>query len=260
MPPQPKENYNNLKINNLKLKNRLMNLFFFKKKSPSDAVSSKLSTKFPQSSSVHFSKSFPLKQLEIDGVRVDYEDNSNSLKKHLSAQDQKRFQDLLHEAQIYPQKVYREVIAWQKTAPMIPELDNLLTYLHLQHKQTKLAEALIKESYENYPDYLFAKINYADQALRKNNHAEIPRIFPSFSLQEIIKTRKHFHVSEFRGFMVLISRYYLKMKEKDLAKSYYQKAYLADPTHPSVVLLEKQLFAPNFLKRLFQKNTIRLLA
>ena len=249
-PSQKERKHNQLIISLLNKKNQLSHLFFFKKKSHSESSSSKLSTKFPQSST-HFSSSFPLKEQVIDHVIVTYENSAEALQKNLSLQDQKKFQELLHEAQIYPKKAYANVLSWQEKAPHIPELANLLTYLHLQHKQTKKAEALIEASFKNYPDYLFAKINYADQALRKNRPHLVEEIFPSLSLQEIMKPKKSLHVSEFRGLTILISHYYLQTKKKDQAKLYHQKAYLADPTHPSVILLEKHLFSEKILKKIF---------
>lgn len=200
-----------------------------------------------------FSKSFPLRHLEIAGVKVTYEDSPTSLAKHFSEVDQKRFQDLLHEALLYPKKAYQTALNWKKEVEPIQELDNLLTYLHLRNRQVKKAEILIQESYQKYPNYFFAKINYADQCLRKKQADQIPLIFHSFDLQKLFPERKAFHVSEFRGFMTLMSHYHLFLKDRISAEKFYQNAYEADPTHPSVIFLEKILRHQNFLKKFLHK-------
>jgi tetratricopeptide (TPR) repeat protein len=127
-----------------------------------------------------------------------------------------------------------------------PWIDNLLAYLHLQNKQQKKAEALIVSSYQKYPGYVFAKINYADQCLRQRKFKQIPLIFPSFELKTLYPHKKRFHVSEFRGLMIIASRYHALIGDRSHALLYYQKAYQADPSHPSLVLLEKELFSWRF--------------
>ena len=44
---------------------------------------------------------------------------------------------------------------------------NLLAYCYIQVKDLKAAEKVVEEAYTRFPDYLFAKINYADLLLRQ---------------------------------------------------------------------------------------------
>lgn len=200
-----------------------------------------------------FFSSSPIPSLEIDGFVITFEDTNDSLRKVFSTNEQKKFQDLLHEAQIYPKIAYPKALAWHAEVNDIKELDNLITYLHLQNKQETKAEDLILASFKKYPDYLFAKINYADQCLRKNKIDQIPLIFSSFDLKELFPKRKSFHVSEFRGFMMLATHYHLKIKQFDLAKHYYENARQADPLHPSVLRCESKFYKKNKLSDLFSK-------
>ncbi len=193
-----------------------------------------------------FSSSFPLKEIQIEETTVFYEDSLENLLPYFSKSEAKSFINLLHEVQIHPQKTHEEVLLLKQKHPnKNPLVDNLLTFSYLQNKKITEAEGLIVESYHNYPEYLFAKINYADQCLRKKKLSEISLIFPSFDLPLLLPKKTKFHVSEFRGFMILACRYHLKIRKKELAKKYYQNAYLADPTHPSLILLEKELFSKN---------------
>lgn len=204
-----------------------------------------------------FTSSFPISLLEIGGYKISYKDYKDSLNSIFSQNEQQKFQDLLHEAQIHPKKAYTKALQWQSEIENSKELDNLVTYLHLQNKQIEKAENLTYASFLKYPDYFFAKINYADQCLRKNKIDQIPLIFPSFNLKELFPKKEFFHVSEFRGFMLVACNYHLKIKKYELAKGYYENARLADPLHPSVLFLEKK-FSKNriihFLQKLY-KNT-----
>lgn len=201
----------------------------------------------------YFAPSFPISSLEIDGYKISYEDHKDSLNTVFSQKDQKKFQELLHEAQIHPKQAYAKALKWQSTVHNSKELDNLITYLHLQNKQLEKAENLTLASFQKYPDYLFAKINYADQCLRKNKIDEIPFIFPSFNLKELFPKRTYFHVSEFRGFMMFASHYHLKIKQPALARHYFENARLADPLHPSVLFLERKFCKKNILLQFFYK-------
>lgn len=188
----------------------------------------------------------------VDGIPVYYHPQEASLPSYLEKQKKQEFAALVEEAQMNPKKAYKSALEWEKDYAF-PQLDNLLTYLHLQNKKPKKAEGLIKSSYQKHPDYFFAKINYADQCLRKNKLKEIPLIFPTFNLKELFPEKSGFHVSEFRGFMVFISNYHLKTRNRFEAKRFYELATLADPIHPSVILLEKKLFKKNPLSRLANK-------
>jgi hypothetical protein len=206
--------------------------------------------------SSHFSNRFPLKEVQIESHIVFYEEDTDLLSSYFSPKEQQSFLDLLHWAQIEPQKAYEKALALEGSFSKNPLFDNLLTFLHLQNKQEKKAESLIQKSYQNYPDYFFAKLNYADQCLRKKKIEEIPFIFPCFDLHVLFPDKKKFHVSEFRGFMLFLSRYSLFLKDKESARRYYKNAYLADPSHPSLILLEAKLFSPSFKEKsllLFRK-------
>ena len=196
-----------------------------------------------------FISTFPLKEIQIEHITVSYEDSEENLLLYFSKTQAKQFIHFLHEAQIHPKKTYQEVLAWQKQISNNPLLDNLLTFLHLQNKEEKKAEELIIKSYHQYPNYLFAKINYADQCLRQKKLDQIPLIFPTFDLTSLFPKKTKFHVSEFRGFMIWACRYHLVIKKKSLAKNYCQNAYLADPSHPSVVLLEQKFFFKNYTRK-----------
>ena len=192
-----------------------------------------------------FTSHFPIKTLQIGKYTIFYENSEKNLLKYFSKEEAKLFAELVQNVQIYPKTFYQETLLWKEKHPNNPLVDNLLAFIYLQNKEKEKAEKLIEESYKKYPDYLFAKINYADQCLRYKKLDLIPFIFPSFDLSALFPEKSKFHVSEFRGYMTLMSRYHLLLKDKKTARLYYQYAYQADPSHPSLIFLEKQLVQKN---------------
>ena len=196
-----------------------------------------------------FVEQFPLDHLVIDQIEVSFRPVHDSLSQRLSRENVVVYSQLLEEVQVSPKTAFKKVLDFKQAHPNVPEVDNLLTYLYLQKRQNPKAERLIEESFQKYPDYFFAKLNFADQCLRKKQFAKIETIFPGLDLKKLYPNRKSYHVSEFRGFMTLMSHYHLAIGRRPEAEYFYKKAYLADPAHVSVMLLEKKLFKKPFFKK-----------
>lgn len=195
--------------------------------------------------------------IEIGPYLISYEEDTSCLSPHLNSVEIKQFQDLLIKAKEKPKESYKAALEWQKKHPNIAALDNLITYLHLRNGKIDLAEKAILQSYLSYPNYLFAKINYADQCIRKNKLSEISQIFPSFDLHTLFPKKSFFHAVEFRGFMMVAASYYFKKKDLAQTKKYLELAAMADPYHPSVLFLQKKLSKKKFFS-VFLDKIVRL--
>lgn len=191
---------------------------------------------------------------EGKSYRISFDSMPEELKKKLSEQELKRYLELLQVCQQKPKAVYKEVQAFCEKHAEVAEVANLLTFAHIQNHKIFEAETLIKETYHRHPDYLFAKINYADQCIRKKKLDKVAEIFETFDLQTLCPDREVFHTSEFRGFMIMMAYYRIAKKEKELALPYFQMARQIEPSHPSVLHLEKKLFRKSLLERLFAKR------
>ncbi len=198
---------------------------FLKKRAP---ISQQLSTSFPQ-------------LIQIADCMVSLKPMPEFLAEKLNPKDLKEYIYLLEQAQFYPHRHFDEILQFQKRHPDLPEAANLLAFVYIQKKEIQKAEDLICENYEKFPHYLFAKINYADQLLRKKMVDKIPEIFPGFNLKKLYPERKLFHYTEFRGFMVTLGFYHLALKNRKAAKSCLSNAKKVDPDHSSIKLLEKKL-------------------
>lgn len=155
----------------------------------------------------------------------------------LHAETPKQYATIYELAQSKPEEALKKLENLQG-----PESGNLKAYVLLKMKKAAEAEKAIEANFQNYPDNLSAKINYADLCLRKKRWKEIEAVFPSADLSHLYPDQENFSVSEFRGFMVFMGLYHLKLRKYKLAEQFYVLAVKADPLHPSVVQLEKKIF------------------
>ncbi|MDN3509087.1 MAG: hypothetical protein P0S93_03600, partial [Candidatus Neptunochlamydia sp.] len=139
---------------------------------------------------------------------VTWKQDLSHLENSLSKEDLETFLKLYALATENPRKARKDLETFKEKHPTHPEVLNLLTYLYLSCRKTRKADRLIEENYAKNPDYLFAKINFADLCLRRRKPQKIPDIFnKKLNLRELYPNKKIFHASEFRGFMVLMGFY-----------------------------------------------------
>jgi len=176
------------------------------------------------------------------------------IKKSFPPHDLEIFLSLYALAQTHPKKAKKEGESFFRKYPTHPKVLNLLTFILLSLKKIRQAQDLIEKNYEYNPDYLFAKINYADQCIQAKKTEKVPEIFDGkFSLKELYPEKKVFHISEFRGFMMMMGFYHLAIGEREKAIFYHEIIYRIDPHHPSTKTLQKKIYFRPFYKRFCAK-------
>lgn len=160
------------------------------------------------------------------------------------------------EAKKSPKKTLKKLLGKKEEYVGFDSFNHLLTYLYIRTKQIKKAEALIEAIYRKDPLHLIARINFADQCLRKNKVEEIPLIFKGiYDLRDLYPQRKAFTYTEYRSFMTLMGFYHLAIGNKEFATCYHALAHQIDSHHPAVQLLGKKLYHIPLLKRLWRRFT-----
>ena len=184
---------------------------------------------------------------------VSFEPMPDILGKKLGKEVLQTYLQLLEKVQTQPRKYYQEIKTFCSKYPDSSEVVNLLTFAHLQNKNLLEAEKLIEETYWKYPHYLFARINYADQCIRKKKLSEINKIFPLFDLKILYPEKKIFHISELRGYWILMAHYHQALKNREKALDYYETVCKIDPYHSATLHLKKKLIQISFTHRFFLK-------
>ena len=165
------------------------------------------------------------------------------LKQSLLPEDVPLFLSIYEKALGSPKKAKKEGELFLEKYPVHPVVLNLLSFIYISLKKVKKAKKLIECNYELNPENIFAKINYAHHCLDKKKFEKIPEIFQGkFSLQDLYPERKTFHISEFRGFVLLMGYYFLSIDKRALAIHYHYLAKRLDKNHPSTLLLQKKIY------------------
>ncbi len=197
-------------------------------------------------------------QNELRVVRiVEYEITSEPIQdrryKRLPRHVKDAFERLHHEAQRHPHQTIPELLDWIEKYPNMPMLYNYLSVAYSWAGQPEKAEEVVEENYRRNPDYLFARLNYAESCLSRGDYDKIAKIFEhKFDLKLLYPKRKRFHVSEVANFMGLVGIYFFETEERDLAKQYFDILKKVAPEFPMTKLLHRKLH-PNLFGRMFRR-------
>ncbi|MCH9632478.1 MAG: hypothetical protein S4CHLAM6_08140 [Chlamydiae bacterium] len=194
-----------------------------------------------------------LNKTSFPKICITYDRIADRLTQVFSPIELKEYLFLYEKSQENPKKALKDIMNFQRKHPELPEVYNLLCYTLIRRKKIRKAEKLVEENYQKNPQYLFARINYADQCLRKNKTAMVSEIFENKShLDQLYPSRKFYHYSELLGFICLMGFYYLKLGERELAMDYCAYAKIIDPEDDTLALLEKKLHKQSFIQTIMK--------
>jgi tetratricopeptide (TPR) repeat protein len=170
--------------------------------------------------------------------------------KRLSRSVKDAFERLHYESQSQPRKAIPELLEWIEKYPQLPMLYNYLSVAYSMAGQYDKMEAVVLENYRRNPDYLFARLNYAEICLKKGDYQRVAEILEhKFDLKLLYPKRRRFHISEVVNFMGLVGVYFIEIGARETAKKYYDMLDQLAPDHPMTKRLRRKL-SPGFLPRL----------
>jgi tetratricopeptide (TPR) repeat protein len=156
---------------------------------------------------------------------------------------------LYRECEEEPDEAIHELLVWLEKYPNLPVLYNYLGVSYGRTGQREKAQEIIEENYRRNPDYLFARLNYAQSCLNKQDYGKIPEIFDhKFDLKLLYPKRNKFHISEVAHFMGIVGIYFVSTGERETAERYLKILRQIAPEYPMTRLLERKL-TPNFIKQ-----------
>lgn len=101
------------------------------------------------------------------------------------------------------------------------------------------ADQEARRLYKDFPNYLYARIGYADMLLLEGKNEEALAVFNNeFALQHVYPNRQTFHFTEVLSYYAYLVRYSLLQGEVDRALMYYQTMKSVDPDHPQTEATE----------------------
>lgn len=142
-----------------------------------------------------------------------------------------------------PEEVIDELIEITEKYPKVTTFHNYLTNAYALTDQPAKAREKIMYMYETFPNYLFAKVQYAHQLYQDTGtYNDVPEIFNNkLDLSLLYPRRKRFHISEVMNFYSLMGLYRHSIGDTEMAENYLDILFELDPTHRQTVRLFRAL-------------------
>ncbi|HTN35820.1 MAG TPA: hypothetical protein VL053_02025 [Arachidicoccus sp.] len=133
-------------------------------------------------------------------------------------------------------QLIRDILIAAKKYPQNPQFQNLIFICYQICNNKSAARKVAKTNFKQFPDYLFAKINYIDSLLDKQRYDRITEVLDSqFLLEDIYPDRSQFHYSEYKHFYRLLITYLLESNQFAAGWAFYE-AFLKSPHYNSIHL------------------------
>jgi len=165
-----------------------------------------------------------------------------------------QFEELHNMIYDNPSEAIPRLKALKEKYPKICELYNWLSAALSANEQFEEAESIAKENYQKHPNYLFAKLNYAEFCFQQGKVDEVPIILDQkFDLKMHYPERDTFHITEVVGFFSITGRYYVETGKIGPAKTCFKLLQKIAPDHPAtsqlLLKLAPSLFADYFREK-----------
>jgi tetratricopeptide (TPR) repeat protein len=159
-----------------------------------------------------------------------------------------------------PRQAVAELPQWIKRYPNVPQFYNYLATAYSQVGAFAEVEQTVLENLRRNPDYLFARLNYAELCLGRGDYAAVAETLENkFDLKMLYPNRNRFHISEVVGFMNIVGRYWVGIGQRANAEKYYDLLHKIAPDEPGTQHLHSVLH-PGPIKLITQRLAKSILA
>ena len=168
----------------------------------------------------------------------------------LSRATKTELQRLYQLARTNPRAAAPQLMAALLRYPQVPSIFNYLFVAFSAMGDIKRAEAIVLENLRLHPDYLFARVNYAEMCLGRGEPDKVPEILgEQLDLKQLYPERDRFHVSEVVGFYGVVGFYYWQTGRPKEAALCYDLLRQLDPQHKMTQRLKARM-QPSWWQRL----------
>lgn len=148
-----------------------------------------------------------------------------------------------------PEEVVATAPIYISKYPDIPMLYNFLYGAYRKLKRPREAIKLMKETLQIFPDYFFARVEYALYLLRRGEpekaHAALEN---SGTLSQLYPDRKVFHAAEWKAFAYAMSLYSIQKDDLNQAKIYLEMIQKISPKSYEIKDLQQKMKSRLFLQ------------
>lgn len=161
-------------------------------------------------------------------------------------------QELFLLAQESPAEAIPKLVSFCRQYPDVPILRNYLAAAYRGAGRTADCVRVMSECYEEFPEYLFGRLNLALYHVQHGAHQLVPELLNVTSdFTQLCPGRKRFHLSEAVTYGTVVALYCLEIGDIQGAKSQCQFLNEIDPASPLTHHVRRQIqkFESPFLGR-----------
>lgn len=175
----------------------------------------------------------------------------------MNGKDKDRIIQLFSKLRKKPEDVVEELQAFQRKYPNVPAIYNYLSICYQLTKRKEKYSAIVFETVEKFPDYLFGKTALSEYYLNNGHFKKIPVLFENkFEIvQHFSPGTVVFHISAVKSFYYVIGRYFVKAGKIEMAYKSYFLLYDLDKKNDMTAHLGEEivLFEISLLRTRFKR-------
>lgn len=138
----------------------------------------------------------------------------------------------------------------------LPMFYNWLSAAYSGLRDVEAVNDVVRENYRRNPNYLFARVNYAELCIHTGDFASAREALGAgFDLRPLLGGRKRAHISEFTGYFYAVGLYHLEAGNLDAAEEAYELLKNVGPDEPPTEELGRMLHPR--LRDIFSKLRFR---
>jgi len=193
------------------------------------------------------------KDLQLLSYNITEEPVEDKYTKQIPKKIINQLQNIQEKINRKPKKMIPQLVAYTKKYPNAPLFYNYLSVAYGRAGDRKKSESTILKNIKKHPDYLFAKLNYANICLKKGKPEKVPEILNhKLDLKLMYPNRSTFHISEFVGFTSVMCKYYNAMGERETAELLFDNLKQIAPENETTKETKRVLY-PSLIGRIFRR-------
>jgi tetratricopeptide (TPR) repeat protein len=154
-----------------------------------------------------------------------------------------------------PEKVLEQAPVYISKYKNIPLIYNYLYCAYRRLDRNREALSLLKETLKQFPDYLFARVEYSLYLLRRGEREEAHSVLGNAeTLSQLYPDRKAFHVVEWVAFAYTTGLYYVQKDELKQAKLYLELIQQISPQCREISELREKIKSQAFRNAFFKAS------
>jgi hypothetical protein len=182
------------------------------------------------------------KNVKLSSYTITTEPTTDKYSSRITADIKKKISELHGMTLEKPDQAIPLLVELVEKHPEIVQFRNYLASAYGAMGDEKNAKKVVLELYQDEPDYLFGKINYADYCLQDGDLEGFNGIFDGkYDLQLLYPDRDEFHISEAMSFFRLMCSYFLQKGDDERAKTYVNMMEDINPDHPETKVMQEAL-------------------